>query len=128
MSRERLSKLQKWILLKCLKNIFCKRHEAREFYGVNTNRPATATIEVCISRSFKNLMNKQLINRMGFFHLTEKGFLKAKKFTADTHLLALRYEDYKAKIDQRQKDIVAWRQGLREMVELAGLKKKRISR
>ncbi len=33
MSEERLSKLQKWILKKCLEGIFFKREQAREFYG-----------------------------------------------------------------------------------------------
>ncbi len=33
MSEERLSKLQKWILKKCLGSIFFEREQAREFYG-----------------------------------------------------------------------------------------------
>lgn len=33
MSKERLSKLQKWILEKCLKDINISRDKAREFYG-----------------------------------------------------------------------------------------------
>lgn len=159
MAKERLSKLQKWILIHCLEEVFLGRNEAREFYGKkfscnpkidswpsesleyrikNSNPPftpdemklyditkeehktwnpetnrydipdeytiftpkseyvSTKAEEVAISRSFKNLSDKEFITRTkkwGAWHLTEKGFLIAKNSATPCSKVNLKDDD-----------------------------------
>ena len=57
MSEERLSKLQKWILKKCLENIFFERGQAREFYGKKFS--PGSIFELCCEECKKKIVKFQ---------------------------------------------------------------------
>jgi len=158
MSKERLSKLQKWILTKCLEGGMFDRNKIREFYGkkyppsykdkelyesdvykadkhmleergveekewdfelntyirkytgktyirkykvIKEQFITTKAEEVAISKTFRNLKNKNLLNPVGKWgrcYLSEKGFLIAKNFL-DVQTF-VNYKEYKKVIDE----------------------------
>jgi len=118
MSKERLSKLQKWILKRCLKRVLFERQEARLFYGkkfspggyekkafnvYKSYTPkkelrSTRAIEASISRSLTNLLGRGLLgyDPMTGYYLTEKAFLALaeRRISSNDN-----FKEYKAKVD-----------------------------
>ncbi len=152
MAKERLSKLQKWILTKCLEGETINRDDVKEFYGkeylpnykdkevhpgdinkellearerqerrfdrkqwkytneiythhyyvVKEQHIETKAEEVAISRTFKNLKIKGLleqISKYGAYYLTEKGFLIVNKSVRSPRFV--NYKEYKQIIDKQ---------------------------
>lgn len=146
MAKERLSKLQKWILARCLTKIRIQRCEIRRFFGkvfypipgkrvymqpneaekrwkkqgcgpedfeVTKTPPefwmypkpelrSTLSIEATISRTFRNLRKKGLIQGKGRINLTEKGFLIVNKRIKATHLLT--FSEYAGKVQKLEEE------------------------
>jgi len=141
MAEERLSKLQKWILTRCLENKTwgITRDEVREFFGkklppkrhlseamnedINGKKGekfnwngryytpkkelvSTRSIEASISRSFGNLMKRELLtekHHFGQHYLTETGFLKANK--KENSKIDNTYEDYIRAINKANEEM-----------------------
>ena len=113
MAKERLSKLQKYILQRCLEHTFVTRYDAYEFYGkkwgpaerakiVKDGSPPTRAIEAAVSRTFKNLVNRGCLTSYAlhpwWYHLTEKGFLKVNTWIQKSPFV--NFKDYRDKIDE----------------------------
>jgi len=154
MAKERLSKLQSWVLTKWLEGEMIHRNKIREFYGKecppsykdkelswgSVDRAAkhmleeraveknkwdfklrrftgtyiheykvikeqyitTKAEEVTITRTFSNLKNKGLLEKVdkwGYYYLSEKGFLIAKSFANVGTFV--NYKKYKQAIDEK---------------------------
>lgn len=102
MAKERLSKLQKWILTECLKTEELLPYDKTKEKFFNTEK-ITRSQQVVIVKSLKNLLDKELLKRepkyklfRADYYLTEKGFLKANKCRAiETNVS---YKEYQKKI------------------------------
>ena len=140
-SKERLSKLQKWILTRCLENKTqgITRSEAREFFGKKLppkrhlseaigedidrkkgekfdwngryytpkkELVSTRSIEASISRSFNNLIKRELLTKkyhFGQHYLTEAGFLKVNK--KEKPKIVNTYENYVKAINKANREM-----------------------
>lgn len=75
MSKERLGKLQKWILKKCLDNTFLHRNQAREFYGKKLGpgnrdrKPASYNLEWSKK---EGLLEEKEIDVYGFYKVWDE--------------------------------------------------------
>jgi hypothetical protein len=145
MAKERLSKLQKWILNRCLENKTqgITRDEIREFFGKRfspkkTEYPwgdeerkyfnwdtreypnghkqelfwakpelrSTRSIEASISRSFNNLIKRELLTKkyhFGQHFLTEAGFLKVNR--KENPRIVNTYENYVNAINKANEEM-----------------------
>jgi len=90
MSKDRLSKLQKWILIAISTDTsyggFDKSRIYREYFQVPHGK-SLGSKPVTVSRSIKRLIERELMtgfslcHRRGCFHLTDKGKETAKSLT-----------------------------------------------
>ena len=129
MAKERLSKLQKWILSHCVEKGFIWRNDAREFYGKkfspsgrivgytfppveNKESLSSKAEEVSISKSFRNIERKGLITRdekwdgVPRWELTEKGFLKANEWEQMYPFIS--FKDYCIGVEKKKKEQKKW--------------------
>ncbi len=103
MSKERLSKIQKQVLVTTFEDGIFNRGRMRDFLDKKEGIPFTDSERVIIHRTLRNMVQKGLITHLGnwwHFHLTEKGlnvFLKLTKGATVAHSLALRAEYEKRK-------------------------------
>lgn len=109
MAKERLSKLQKWILQKCLYDLFITGKRTKEFFGhENTKKPGfsiTNCERVILFRGLNNLLKKDLLyQREGWrvYCLTEAGFLKANSFSAGATFVS--FKDYNEAIEKKNEE------------------------
>lgn len=97
MRKERLSKFQKWVLVKCLKEDKISNRPALSFFEGEKTRSQQAII----SRSLKKLLEKGLLSRPNrWFVLTEQGFLKASEYTEDNNFSS--FKDYQHHLEIKQ--------------------------
>ena len=68
MSKERLSKLQKWILKQCLKNTSIHRKEIREFWGKKLAPSYANRGEVCEEEIESKMLDKSDFNPQTYQH------------------------------------------------------------
>lgn len=78
MAKERLSRLQKWILTQTFNSVSFSKRDMKKFFGKTLRQPLTNSQRLILYKSLASLLRKELITKGPFknFILTEKGFLK----------------------------------------------------
>ena len=110
MAKERLSKLQNWILRQIYQNNSITKKGLKKFYGKGLRDALTNKERVIIHRSLNNMLKKGHIDK-GQYHnytLTEKGFNKLLNVnTCPADMTNVNFKEY---LRRQQKDQQAYEQ------------------
>ena len=134
MAIERLSKLQKWILLRMYKigginrnvirGCFNKKHPGF-FRTKGTYDSLTRSELVIIHRSINNMLNKNLIqinDELHYYYLTEKGFNAILKVNeSDGVCESVSFKDYLKKLETNDVEFRKWRDPLLAKAKAKGI-------
>jgi len=108
MGKERLSKLQKWVLKRIEENSSISQRGLRRYFNKELRDPLTNKERVTLFKSIKNMISKGLIQKGEFKHyvLTKKGFNSLKVNDSGYVMTNISFKDYLSileKIDARFK-------------------------
>jgi len=96
LKKERLSKLQKWVLKRIEENSSISQRALRGYFNKELRDPLTNKERVTLFRSIKNMISKGLIRKGEFknYVLTEKGFNSLKVNVSGYDMTNISFKDY----------------------------------
>ncbi len=96
LKKERLSKLQKWVLKRIEENSSISQRGLRRYFNKELRDPLTNKERVTLFKSIKNMISKGLIQKGEFknYVLTEKGFNSLKVNVASYDMTNISFKDY----------------------------------
>ena len=110
MGKERLSKLQKWILQRIEENSSISQRGLRRYFNKELRDPLTNKERVTLFKSIKNMISKGLIRKGEFKHyvLTEKGFNSLKVNVSGYVMTNISFKDYLTSLEKSDKEYRAY--------------------
>jgi len=132
MLKERLSKLQEWILKRIEEKTSIAKRALRGYFNKELRDPLTNKERVTLFRSVKNMISKGLIKEGEFknYILTEKGFNSLKVNVSSLGVRYINYKDYLSSLESSDKEFKAYQKGLQKGIEtlLGGRKRSKRAR
>ena len=119
MLKERLSKLQEWILKRIEEQTTISQKGLKRYYNKGLRDPLTNKERVTLFKSIKNMISKGLIKGGEFknYILTEKGFNSLKVNVSGYDVRYINYKDYLSSLESNDKEFKAYQKGLRNLID-----------
>ena len=119
MLKERISKLQEWILKRIEEQTTISHRGLKRYYNKGLRDPLTNKERVTLFKSIKNMILKGLIKEGKFesYILTEKGFNSLKVNVSGYDVRYINYKDYLSSLESRDKEFKAYQKGLRNLID-----------
>ena len=119
MLKERLSKLQEWILKRIEEQTTISQKGLKRYYNKGLRDPLTNKERVTLFKSIKNMILKGLIKEGKFesYILTEKGFNSLKVNVSGYDVRYINYKDYLSSLESSDKEFKAYQKGLRNLID-----------
>ena len=107
MLKERISKLQEWILKRIEEKTSISQRGLKRYFNKELRDPITNKERVTLFKSLKNMISKGLIKEGGFknYSLTEKGFNSLKVNVSGIDVR--NYKDYLSRLESSDKEFKA---------------------
>jgi hypothetical protein len=123
MAKERLSKLQKWILNRIYKNGAISKPGMKGYFNKEIRDALNNSERVTLHKSVRNLIQKELLTKgpYGSYILTEKGFnalLKANVSLVGSENVS--FKDYQEREEKSRKEYESWLAGGRVVAGFMG--------
>ncbi len=119
MAKERLSKLQKWILTRTFELGTVQRSELRELINRESKGKMTDSERVTLHKSINNLLRKGLLTKTRYngYILTKKGYgLITKVNSPGENKTYVSYNAYREREEQRLDEYKAWKAQLERLL------------
>ena len=119
MLKERISKLQEWILKRIEEQTTISQKGLKRYYNKGLRDPLTNKERVTLFKSIKNMILKGLIKEGKFesYILTEKGFNSLKVNVSGCDVRYINYKDYLSSLESSDKEFKAYQKGLRNLID-----------
>lgn len=119
MLKERLSKLQKWILKRIEEKTSISQRGLKGYFNKELRDPITNKERVTLFRSVKNIISKGLIKEGEFknYILTEKGFNSLKVNVSGSDVRYINFKDYLSSLESSDKEFKAHQKDLGTLLD-----------
>ena len=116
MLKERLSKLQEWILKRIEEKTTISHRGLKRYFNKELRDPLMNKERVTLFKSIKNMISKGLIKEGEFknYILTEKGFNSLKVNVSGFDVR--NFKDYQSSLESSDKEFKAYQKGLRTFI------------
>jgi len=114
MLKERLSKLQEWILKRIEEKTSISQRGLKRYFNKELRDTLTNKERVTLFKSVKNMISKGLIKEGEFknYILTEKGFNSLKVNVSGSDMRYINFKDYLSSLESSDKEFKAYLKGL----------------
>ena len=119
MLKERLSKLQEWILKRIEEKTSISQRGLKRYFNKELRDSITNKERVTLFKSLKNMISKGLIKEGEFknYILTEKGFNSLKVNVSGSGVRYINFKDYVSSLESSDKEFKASVKGLRTLLD-----------
>ena len=119
MLKERISKLQEWILKRIEEKTTISQRGLKRYFNKELRDPLMNKERVTLFKSIKNMISKGLIKEGEFknYSLTEKGFNSLKVNVSGYDVRYINYKDYLSSLESSDKEFKAYQKGLRNLID-----------
>ena len=119
MLKERISKLQEWILKRIEEQTTISQKGLKRYYNKGLRDPLTNKERVTLFKSIKNMILKGLIKEGKFesYILTEKGFNSLKVNSTGSGVRDINFKDYLSRLESSDKEYKDYIKGLRNLID-----------
>jgi len=119
MLKERLSKLQQWILKRIEEKTSISQRGLKRYYNKELRDSITNKERVTLFKSLKNMISKGLIKEGEFknYILTEKGFNFLKVNVSGSGVRYINFKDYQSSLESSDKEFKALKKDIRTLLD-----------
>jgi len=120
MLKERLSKLQEWILKRIEEKTSISQRGLKRYFNKELRDPITNKERVTLFKSIKNMISKGLIKEGEFknYILTEKGFNSLKVNVSGSGVRYINFKDYLSSLESSDKEFKALQKDIRTLLDV----------